>query len=88
MAVRSFVRVALIRWRSQLVFGLLSAVSLLPACEYAPATYGSHQRLSTAPDRVLVVVNQPSAVNTALTWLQARGLSAVGPPMPMDGAGA
>lgn len=53
-------------------------------CSHDPTTYGSHQRLSAAPDRVLVVGNQPSAVSTALTWLQARGLSAVGSPMPWE----
>lgn len=64
--------------------GLFMALCLLSGCEHAPATYGSHQRLPAAPDRVLVVGNQPSAVSTALTWLQARGLSAVGTPMPWD----
>ncbi|ALA59118.1 hypothetical protein [Nitrospira moscoviensis] len=64
--------------------GLLVGLALLSGCGHDPATYGSHQRLSAAPDRVLVVGNQPSAVSTALTWLQSRGLLAVGTPMPWD----
>ncbi|HJT19679.1 MAG TPA: hypothetical protein VJ746_04365 [Nitrospira sp.] len=53
-------------------------------CQEVPATQGSHHRLSAAPDRVLVVGNQPSAVSAAVTWLQSRGLSAVGTPMPWE----
>jgi hypothetical protein len=53
-------------------------------CQEVPATHGSYHRLSAAPDRVLVVGNQPSAVSAAVTWLQSRGLSAVGTPMPWE----
>jgi hypothetical protein len=34
------------------------------------------------PDRILVVGNQPSAVNAAVTWLQVRGMKTVGAPTP------
>jgi hypothetical protein len=66
--------------------GAVCAVILcfLGACQEIPATYGSHQRLPAAPDRVLVVGNQSSAVSAAITWLQSRGLSAVGTPMPWE----
>ena len=63
---------------------LLSCIGILAGCTASPATFGSHQRLSAPPDRVLVVGNHPTAVSTAITWLQSRGLSAVGTPMPWE----
>ncbi len=64
--------------------GLLLAVWSLTGCGHSPITSGSYRQLSTAPDRVVVVGNEPRAVGAALTWLHARGLSAVESPMPWD----
>ncbi|HEU4685360.1 MAG TPA: hypothetical protein VFS39_12725 [Nitrospira sp.] len=71
-------------WSLQDLVGWVLIFLAVAGCQEVPATHGSHHRLSAAPDRVLVVGNQLSAVNAAVTWLQSRGLSAVGTPMPWE----
>ena len=60
----------------------VACLALSIGCHESPATHGSRQRLSLELDHVLVVGDQPSAVSAAVTWLQARGLVAVGTPTP------
>jgi len=61
---------------------LALVLPILAGCMDTPVTQGARSRLSLARERVMVVGNQPSAVGAAVTWLQARGLTAVTPNGP------
>ena len=61
---------------TRLVVTLSAVVFSLSACS-GPITSGARTELSSPSERLLVWGNHPAAVNTAVTWLQNRGIEAM-----------
>lgn len=61
---------------ARLLLAVTVSLFSLNACS-GPITSGARSELSSPSDRLLVWGNHPAAVNTAVTWLQNRGIDAV-----------